>query len=223
VGSDHGDSEVYSIQQYVIKFVSDMGQIGGFLWVLRFPPPMKLPATIYGVQRHFQLNCSYIVAGSFMGGGNLRTQRKPPICPKSLTNFITYCCIEYTSLSPWSEPTTLVVDLLHSDSHSKYIFLPVKEPDSYKMYAVPRKCAHVGQQSKLSGEFTAKIIQYISLYTICAARLQWFDIFLVNWVRNCTGIFHCRTSHGSVSVVSQCRVVSLITEHIQIQIQIVYW
>ena len=46
VGSNRGDSEVYSIQHYVMKFVSDLGQIGGFLWVLRFPPPMKLPATI---------------------------------------------------------------------------------------------------------------------------------------------------------------------------------
>jgi hypothetical protein len=38
--------EVYSIQHYVIKFVSDLRQVGGFLWVLRFPPPMKLTATI---------------------------------------------------------------------------------------------------------------------------------------------------------------------------------
>ena len=26
--------EVYSIQHYVIKFVSDLRQVGGFLWVL---------------------------------------------------------------------------------------------------------------------------------------------------------------------------------------------
>jgi hypothetical protein len=36
----HG--EVYSIQHYVIKFVSDLRQVsGGFLRVLRFPPPIK--------------------------------------------------------------------------------------------------------------------------------------------------------------------------------------
>jgi len=40
----HG--EVYSIQHYVIKFVSDLQQVGGFLRVLRFPPPIKLTATI---------------------------------------------------------------------------------------------------------------------------------------------------------------------------------
>ena len=38
--------EVYSIQQYVIKFVSDLRQAGGFLRVLRFPPPIKLTTTI---------------------------------------------------------------------------------------------------------------------------------------------------------------------------------
>ena len=36
----HG--QVYSIQHYVIKFVSNLGQVGGFLQVLRFPPPIKL-------------------------------------------------------------------------------------------------------------------------------------------------------------------------------------
>jgi hypothetical protein len=40
----HG--EVYLTQQYVIKFVSDLRQVGGFLLVLRFPPPIKLTATI---------------------------------------------------------------------------------------------------------------------------------------------------------------------------------
>jgi hypothetical protein len=30
---------VYSIQHYVMKFVSDLRQVGGFLRVLRFPPP----------------------------------------------------------------------------------------------------------------------------------------------------------------------------------------
>ena len=38
--------EVYSIQHYVIKFVSDLRQVRGFLWVLRFPLPIKLTATI---------------------------------------------------------------------------------------------------------------------------------------------------------------------------------
>jgi hypothetical protein len=31
---------------YVIQLVSDLRQVAGFLWVLRFPPPIKLTATI---------------------------------------------------------------------------------------------------------------------------------------------------------------------------------
>ena len=33
---------VYLIQLYVIKFVSGLRQVSGFLWVLRFPSPIKL-------------------------------------------------------------------------------------------------------------------------------------------------------------------------------------
>jgi hypothetical protein len=40
VSSNHIHGEVYSIQHYVIKFVSDWRQVGGFLQVLRFPPPI---------------------------------------------------------------------------------------------------------------------------------------------------------------------------------------
>jgi len=40
------NGEVYMIQHYVIKFVSDLRQVGGFLLVLRFPPPIKLTAII---------------------------------------------------------------------------------------------------------------------------------------------------------------------------------
>jgi hypothetical protein len=35
-----------SIQHYMIKFVNDLRKVGGFLRVLRFPPPIKLTATI---------------------------------------------------------------------------------------------------------------------------------------------------------------------------------
>ena len=42
-------SEVFLIQHYVIKFVSDLRQVVGFLQVLWFPPPIKLMAMIYNV------------------------------------------------------------------------------------------------------------------------------------------------------------------------------
>jgi hypothetical protein len=46
VSSNPAHGGMYSIQHYVIKFVSDLRQVGGFLRFLRFPPPMKLTATI---------------------------------------------------------------------------------------------------------------------------------------------------------------------------------
>ena len=42
VSSNPAHGEVYSIQHYVIKFVSYLRQVGSFLRVLRFPPPKKL-------------------------------------------------------------------------------------------------------------------------------------------------------------------------------------
>ena len=58
VSSNPNYGEVYSIQHFVIKFVSDLRQVGGILQVLQFPPPIKLTTTIYlkivesGVKQH---------------------------------------------------------------------------------------------------------------------------------------------------------------------------
>jgi len=46
MSSNPAHGEMYTIQHYVIRFVSDLRQVGGFLWVLRFPPPIKLIAKI---------------------------------------------------------------------------------------------------------------------------------------------------------------------------------
>ena len=46
VSSNPVHGEVYSIQHYVIKLVKDLRQVGGFLRVLRFPPPIKLTVTM---------------------------------------------------------------------------------------------------------------------------------------------------------------------------------
>jgi len=64
---------------------------------------------LLNIQGHFQQYFNYIVAISFIGGGNRSTRRKPKTYRKSLTNFITKCCIDYTS--PWAgfELTTLVL------------------------------------------------------------------------------------------------------------------
>jgi hypothetical protein len=46
VSSNPVHDQVYSMQHFVIKIVSDLRQVVGFLWVLRFPSPIKLTATI---------------------------------------------------------------------------------------------------------------------------------------------------------------------------------
>ena len=49
------------------------------------------------------------MAVSFLGGGKRSIRRKPQTWHKSIANFITKCCIEYTSPLAGFEPTTLVV------------------------------------------------------------------------------------------------------------------
>ena len=46
VSSNLVHGKVYLIQHYVIKFVSDLRQVDGFLRVFRFPPPIKLTTMI---------------------------------------------------------------------------------------------------------------------------------------------------------------------------------
>ena len=46
ISSNPAHDEIRSIQHYVIEFVSDLREVGSFLWVLRFRPPIKLTATI---------------------------------------------------------------------------------------------------------------------------------------------------------------------------------
>jgi hypothetical protein len=46
VNSNPTHDEVYSIQHYVIKFVSDLRHVGGFLRVLWFPSLITLTARI---------------------------------------------------------------------------------------------------------------------------------------------------------------------------------
>jgi hypothetical protein len=50
VNSNSAHEEVYSIQQYVIMLVSDLRQVGGFLWVLRFPLPRSVCPSIISIK-----------------------------------------------------------------------------------------------------------------------------------------------------------------------------
>jgi len=52
------------VQYYVIKFVSDLRQVGGFFRIIRFPPPIKLTTTIllkycWKWRKHHQTNHSF--------------------------------------------------------------------------------------------------------------------------------------------------------------------
>jgi hypothetical protein len=66
---------------------------------------------LYGYMYNVGLWCITPLSIAFQlygGGGKLSTRRKPPTCRKSLTNFITLCCIEYTSPWTWFKLATLV-------------------------------------------------------------------------------------------------------------------
>ena len=56
VSSNPAHGEVYSMQHYVIKFVSDLPQVGEFLLVLRLPPPIKLNHDIAEILLKVMLN-----------------------------------------------------------------------------------------------------------------------------------------------------------------------
>ena len=103
---DVGDSHIphYTIQNLCTTLLSTMAIVSSPLEVL-----YRYTQYILTIQVQYNLLLYDTLLEGFIGGGNQSTQRKPPIWCKSLTNFITKCCIEYTS--PWAgyKLTTLVV------------------------------------------------------------------------------------------------------------------
>ena len=87
---------------------------------------------VYGVYRHFQQYFNYIVAVSFIGGGNRNTQWKSPTCRKSLTNFFTYIffVMLYRVHPPWArfELTTLMVIGTDCTSSCKSYYHQPRQP-----------------------------------------------------------------------------------------------
>jgi hypothetical protein len=55
VSFNHAHGEVYSMQHYVIKFVTDLEQVDSFLRVLLFPPQIKVTAMRISFSYYFQL------------------------------------------------------------------------------------------------------------------------------------------------------------------------
>jgi hypothetical protein len=79
VSSNPAHGEVYSIQHYVIKFVSDLSQVGGFLRVLLFPPPLKLTATIIDITQillKVALNTITLILTLKISGDYIRNKMK---------------------------------------------------------------------------------------------------------------------------------------------------
>jgi hypothetical protein len=82
------------IQRYLLSFFSFV--YTGAIWRVDIWEPSQGSwkfgswlAWFYGVSRHFQQYFSYIVAVSFIHGGNRKTRSNPPTYRKLLTNFIT--------------------------------------------------------------------------------------------------------------------------------------
>jgi hypothetical protein len=71
--------EVYNI---MIKFVSDMRQVSGFLQVLRFPPPTKFHELIYPELSRFTImsiviqNINHVIACLYIKYGYFRVLMK---------------------------------------------------------------------------------------------------------------------------------------------------
>jgi hypothetical protein len=100
VSSNPAHGEVNSLQHYVIKFGSDLRQIGGFLRVLSFRETIVLstsPGEILGLGLVLWLWCltphstifQLYRIDQFYWWKKPEYPRKLPTCRKSLTNFIT--------------------------------------------------------------------------------------------------------------------------------------
>ena len=54
VSFNHAHGEMYAIQHYVIKFVSELREVGGFVRVLCFPPLIKLVLKVLSLSNYIQ-------------------------------------------------------------------------------------------------------------------------------------------------------------------------
>jgi hypothetical protein len=98
VGSIYGRS---SIKIAHLQQVNHFGIFGHSVCIWIELEISKTNLNLYLVQRwlvygHFHQYFNNMEAASFIGGKNQSARGKPPTCRKSLTNFITLCCIEYS-------------------------------------------------------------------------------------------------------------------------------
>ena len=67
VSSNPAQGEVYSIQHYLINVVTDLQQIGGFLWVLRFSLGTLVFSGYYGFLWVLQFSLGTLVFSGYSG------------------------------------------------------------------------------------------------------------------------------------------------------------
>jgi hypothetical protein len=84
----------FIVREYVsilgIVWVSQYVSILGIVWVSQYVSILGIVwLALWCLMPLSTLSYLYIVVVSFTGEGNRSTQRKPPTCRKSLTNFIT--------------------------------------------------------------------------------------------------------------------------------------
>ena len=139
--------------------------------------PGKLESFWFGVW--CLIYFSYIVAVSFIGGGNWNTRRKPLTCCKWLTNFITLCCIKYTPPQVGFKLTALVVigtDCTDSCKSNYHTITSMTAPkvfgNAYRSYMFCRKTdllvkiVFIFIITQRSPKFTAYMISFSLRYWI---------------------------------------------------------
>jgi len=129
---------------------------------------------VYCAEGHFQQYLSYMVAASFIGGGNQSTWRKPPTCRELLTNFITLryirslvilslpllCYIEYTSpstgvelkikwLTGFVNTFTINIDWVKLWVHAPFFVNTMKNTKYHNVVIIPKSNTKVPERGKI--------------------------------------------------------------------------
>jgi hypothetical protein len=131
---------------------------------------------------------------SFIGVGNWSSRRKVLTCHKSLTNFITYCCIEYISPLAGFELTTLMVigidqrivaysmgtNLLYSSSSRLILTFEWGRLDtgwpSNLFLTVQTLIHHMGENAQKTLHGLMIIKDFLNYPLICSCRPAWLDL-----------------------------------------------
>ena len=124
------------------------------------------------------------MAISFIGGGNWSDRIKPPTSRKSLTNFITKCCIEYTGF----ELTTLVVictDFTGSFKSNYHTITPTTALFLHVMVYIYGKCCNM-----------SRFICILCIYLYCGCRTSYQEGTVSIRYNHTTFVCFPKSGHG---------------------------